>query len=76
MPPNITQAKLGWWTDDAIAEMLRSGFTPDGDRVGGPMTEVVRSTSQLSDGDRHAMAVYIKSLPPVGSSAKPPRGKE
>ena len=68
--PNITQAGIGDWTDDAIAEMLRSGFTPDGDRVGGPMTEVVRSTSQLSDDDREAMAVYIKSLAPI-ASAKP-----
>lgn len=70
--PNITQAKLGSWSEDAIAEMLRSGFTPDGDRVGGPMTEVVRSTSQLTDQDRLAMAVYIKSLAPVGAPAKKP----
>jgi mono/diheme cytochrome c family protein len=67
--PNITQANLGSWSEDAIAEMLRSGYTPEGDRVGGPMTEVVRSTSQLSDADRHAMAVYIKSLAPIGKGA-------
>jgi mono/diheme cytochrome c family protein len=69
--PNITQAGLGDWADDAIAEMLRSGFTPDGDRVGGPMTEVVRSTSQLSDDDRAAIATYIKSLAPV--AGEPPK---
>jgi len=68
--PNITQAGLSDWAEDAIAEMLRSGFTPDGDRVGGPMTEVVRSTSQLSDDDRAAIAAYIKSLPPVKGPAK------
>ncbi|HLI66146.1 MAG TPA: cytochrome c [Caulobacteraceae bacterium] len=67
--PNITQAGLDAWTDDAIAEMLRSGFTPDSDRVGGPMTEVVRSTSQLSDDDRAAIGVYIKSLPPIAQPA-------
>jgi mono/diheme cytochrome c family protein len=67
--PNITQANLGPWTDEAIAEMLRSGSTPDGDRAGGPMTEVVRSTAQLSDADRAAMAVYIKSLAPVANKA-------
>jgi mono/diheme cytochrome c family protein len=66
--PNITQAGLHDWAPDAIAEMLRSGFTPDGARVGGPMTEVVRSTSQLSDDDRAAMGAYIKSLPPVASA--------
>lgn len=67
--PNITQAHLGDWTDEAIAEMLRSGFTPTGDRVGGPMTEVVHSTSQLSDEDRQAMGVYIKSLAARGGPA-------
>ena len=64
--PNITQAKLGTWSAEAISEMLRSGFTPDGDSVGGPMTEVVRSTSQLTDDDRAAMGVYLKSLGAVG----------
>lgn len=75
--PNITQANLGDWSEDAIAELLRSGYTPDGDRVGGPMTEVVRSTSQLSDDDRQAMAAYIKSLAPIASGpAKAPAAKE
>ena len=75
--PNLTQAGLGDWSEDAIAEMLRSGFTPGGDRVGGPMTEVVRSTSQLSDDDRLAMAIYIKSLAPIASApAKAPAAKE
>ena len=32
--------------------------------LGGAMVDVVRNVSQLSDADRHAMAVYIKSLAP------------
>ena len=64
--PNITQANLRTWSAAEIAEMLRSGLTPDGDRVGGPMTEVVRSTSQLSDDDRADMGIYIKSLVALG----------
>jgi hypothetical protein len=32
--PNITQANLSEWSNEAIAEMLSSGFTPDRDRVG------------------------------------------
>jgi hypothetical protein len=32
------------------------------------MATVVRSTSQLPAADRAAMAIYIKSLPPVGGS--------
>lgn len=63
--PSIRQDKLGDWTVDDIVGTLTTGDTPDSDRVGGPMVEVVRNVSQLSDADRRAMAVYIKSLPPL-----------
>ncbi len=52
-----------------IAGTLADGMTPDADRVGGGMVEVVRNTSQLTAADRDAMATYIKSLPPVESRA-------
>jgi mono/diheme cytochrome c family protein len=61
--PNITQGKLHDWTVEDFAEVLDTGMTPDSDRVGGPMVEVVRNTSQLSADDRKAIAVYLKSLP-------------
>lgn len=70
--PNITQAKLAKWSEKDIAEMLATGMTPD-DRVAGPMAEVVRNTGQLTDDDRAAIAVYIKSLPPVEGLAPPKR---
>ena len=63
--PSIRQDKLHDWSVDDIVGTLTTGDTPDSDRVGGPMVDVVRNISQLSDADRHAMAVYIKSLPPV-----------
>ena len=63
--PDITQRKLEKWSEAAIAKTLETGMTADGDRVGGPMTEVVHNTSQLSAEDRAAMATYIKSLPPL-----------
>ena len=63
--PNITQLKLAKWSEPEIAETLATGMTADGDRVGGPMVEVVHNTSQLSAEDRAAMAAYIKSLPPL-----------
>jgi len=63
--PNITQLKLKQWSEAQIAETLQTGLTADGDRVGGPMVEVVHNTSQLSAEDRAAMATYIKSLPPL-----------
>jgi mono/diheme cytochrome c family protein len=61
--PNITQFTLKDASEAKIAETLETGMTADGDRVGGPMVEVVRGTSQLSTEDRAAMAAYIKSLP-------------
>jgi mono/diheme cytochrome c family protein len=67
--PNITQFKLKDWSVAEIAETLHSGMTADSDRVGGSMVEVVRNTSQLAPADRQAIAVYIKSLPPVEGAA-------
>ena len=63
--PNITQFKLKDWSEADIAGTLEDGMTPDADRVGGSMVEVVRNTSQLSAADRMAMAAYLKSLPAV-----------
>jgi cytochrome c553 len=50
---------------------LKTGDTRDGDHVGGNMGKVVANTRELSDGDRAAMATYIKSLPPVEGPKKP-----
>ncbi len=68
--PNITQQGIGEWSEKDIATLLETGETPD-DRVGGSMVEVVRNTSQLSAEDRAAMAVYLKSLPPVQGPTPP-----
>jgi mono/diheme cytochrome c family protein len=72
--PNITQFKLEDWKEQDIAEVLATGTLPDFDRVGGPMVDVVRNTAKLSPEDRAAIAVYIKSLPPV-EGLKPPKRK-
>jgi mono/diheme cytochrome c family protein len=68
--PSITQAKLGSWSEADIASVLEDGTTPDADRVGGAMVDVVRNTSQLTPEDRAAMAAYIKSLGSAGAAAK------
>jgi mono/diheme cytochrome c family protein len=67
--PNLTPhaTGLGKWETRDIAELLKSGFTPDFDSVGGSMAAVVRNTARLSDADREAMALYLKSLPPVAN---------
>jgi mono/diheme cytochrome c family protein len=62
--PNITATKLKNWKAEDIAFMLEDGQTPDSDRVGGSMGEVVRNTAHLSKDDRLAIGEYIKSLPP------------
>jgi mono/diheme cytochrome c family protein len=63
--PSIRQDKLADWSVDDIVTTLTTGDTPDSDRVGAAMVDVIRNISQLSDADRHAMAVYVKSLPPL-----------
>jgi mono/diheme cytochrome c family protein len=71
--PNITpdpETGIGNWTEDDIIGVLTDGHTPDLDYVGGAMAEVVKSTARLTDADRHAIAVYLKSLPPVVSPKK------
>ena len=68
----VTQIALSKWSEADIAEMLATGKIP-GDRVGGAMVDVVRNTAQLTPDDRAAIAVYIKSLPPVEGYSPPKR---
>jgi len=65
--PNITpgQGGISDWSEDDIAFALADGTTPDGDVLGGDMARVVKNTAQLPEDDRRAIAVYLKSLPPV-----------
>lgn len=64
---NLTSSPrgLGAWSMDEIAAYLKTGHNA---RAGafGPMAEVIKySTQYLTDEDVHAMAVYLKSLPPI-----------
>jgi mono/diheme cytochrome c family protein len=72
--PNITSdvaTGIGDWSVADIQTLLKTGMTPDSDLVGSGMKAVVRGTSKLTDADRHAMAVYIKSLPPIHVETAP-----
>jgi mono/diheme cytochrome c family protein len=69
--PNITQKGLSAWSDKDLAYFLETGQTPEGDSAGGSMTRVISNTAQLSAADRMAMAVYLKSLPPVEGPKRP-----
>lgn len=69
--PNITpdpEKGIGKWSLEDIETVLKTGQLPYFDYVGSGMAEVVRGTSQLTDDDRHAIAVYLKSLKPVPGS--------
>ena len=71
--PNITPHAdgLAKWSDKDIAYLLETGQTPEGDSVGGSMTDVSINTGLLAPDDRNAMAAYLKSLPArAGKSSK------
>lgn len=76
--PNITPdpaTGIGSWSEADIATLLQNGQKPDFDFVGGAMGEIVDDTAKLSDGDRRAIAVYLKSVPPIRSASRPPQKK-
>lgn len=65
--PNITpdnDTGIGQWSEANIATVLKTGQTPDADTVIRQMSEVTKGTFALTDSDRQAIAVYLKSLPP------------
>ena len=61
--PNITNADrvgLGQWTLDDITAYLRTGHNAQA-AAGGPMAEVVAySTAAMTEGQRHAIDVYVR----------------
>jgi mono/diheme cytochrome c family protein len=76
--PNLTSATtgLGAWPLSEVAAYLKSGKNSFVTTFG-PMNEViVNSTRHLTDADIHAMAVYLKDLPPreaQPATAPPPQ---
>jgi mono/diheme cytochrome c family protein len=60
---------LGQWTADDIVQYLKTGANKRAAAFG-PMGEVVHdSTQHLDDKDLHAIAVYLKDLPPPETPA-------
>jgi mono/diheme cytochrome c family protein len=77
--PDLTgnsRTGLGGWSVDDIAEFLASGRNAHA-AAGGAMADVIsHSTSHISDADRRAIAVYLKSQPagPNIASSAPDAG--
>jgi mono/diheme cytochrome c family protein len=73
--PDLTandRTGLGNWSLDDIAEYLRTGRNAHAG-AGGPMADVITySSSLMSDADRHAIAVYLKSQAASPSAAHEP----
>lgn len=65
--PNITGGDGGIsdWSQEQVASMLKDGFPPDFDSIGGSMAAVVLNWSHTTDDDRAAVAAYLKSIPPL-----------
>jgi mono/diheme cytochrome c family protein len=63
--PNITggEGGVGDWSESELASLLKDGFTPDFDSVGGSMTAVIANWSHVTDADRLAVAAYLKAIP-------------
>lgn len=61
--PNITPTRLSAWSEADLSNLLKTGETPRGGRVGSSMADVVSNLSVLTQADRDAIARYIKHLP-------------
>jgi mono/diheme cytochrome c family protein len=70
--PNLTpdpKTGLGEWDPSDIAELLKTGRTPDDVKVKGSMREVVADgTSFLTDVDRLAIASYLQAQKPISNT--------
>jgi mono/diheme cytochrome c family protein len=67
--PNISSdptSGIGGWSEAEIAGYLKTGHVTGRAQAAGPMAEAVdNSFMHLNDKDLHAMAVYLKTTPPI-----------
>ena len=69
--PNITSDRetgIGKWRDGDLQSLFTIGMLPDGDFVGGGMSEVItHTTAKWHKDDMAAVITYLKSLRPVSN---------
>jgi mono/diheme cytochrome c family protein len=73
--PNITPDKetgIGTWSEDEIVAAITKGHRPDGRELAPIMPW--REFAKLTKEDAHAIAAYLKSLPPVKNKVPGPFG--
>ncbi|MGZ5874544.1 MAG: c-type cytochrome [Bradyrhizobium sp.] len=76
--PDITGGNnqgLGQWSEADITGYLQTGHNRITAATGPMAEEVVDATSQYSDSDLTAIAIYLKSLPQRNDQAAPPRAE-
>ena len=61
--PNITPAGIRGWSRDDLVGVLTDGHTPELQKVGSSMADVVTNTAALPLSEREAIAAYILALP-------------
>ncbi|MDH7794246.1 MULTISPECIES: c-type cytochrome [unclassified Beijerinckia] len=62
LTPDV-ETGLGSWTEAQIVDALRNGKRPSGEPIRFPMG--IFFYRHLSDKDAHAIAAYLKSIPPI-----------
>lgn len=71
--PNITTdpvAGIGGWSADEIVLLLRDGYVPGKGVAAGSMAEAVEhSLRYLTEDDLRAIAVYLRTVPPVADAS-------
>ena len=73
--PNITadtRKGIGNWSSEELVNYLKTGANPDAIATGDMSEEIVHSSSQMTDEDLMAIAVYLKSLVPANDNAPAP----
>lgn len=69
--PNISSdpvSGIGGWTQEEIVTYMKTGRVIGKSQAAGPMAEAIdHSLRHLTDDDLQAMAVYLKTVPPVSS---------
>jgi len=66
--PNITSDRdtgIGTWSEQDVIHAVRDMKDPTGHDLDPPMAFYKDAWSKLSDADAHALAVFVKSIPPV-----------
>ena len=65
--PDMTTG-IGGWSDEEIIVAIRTGKTPDGHTIEGPMAMYIDGWSTIEDADAAALVAYLRSVQPANHS--------